>query len=152
MAEYEYEYETPEGYVQAEYIDPETARDQVNRHSKKAGKLLDDPDALERFLQKLEKKLADIPTAGNELSKIPVLVSLLRSYIKKEYTEVPRATLIAIVAALIYVMLPIDLIPDFIPIIGIVDDAAVVAACWMMTSNDVNRYRRWRQQNGRALN
>lgn len=152
MAEYEYEYETPEGYVQAEYIDPETAREQVRRHSKKAGKLIDDPDALERFLQKLERKLADIPTAGTELAKIPVLVSLLRSYIKKEYTEVPRATLIAIVAALVYVMLPIDLIPDFIPVLGIIDDAAVVAACWMMTGADVQRYRAWREKNGWALN
>ncbi len=33
-----------------------------------------------------------------------------------------------IVGALSYLIFPVDLIPDFIPVVGLVDDASVIAA------------------------
>lgn len=55
----------------------------------KAEKLLKDDQKMERFLQRLEKKLKIIPVGGETLSMIPTMVSLLRSYVKKEYNDVP---------------------------------------------------------------
>lgn len=40
---------------------------------------------------------------------------------------VPRGTRIWLLILLVYLLTPIDLIPDFIPVIGFVDDAIVVA-------------------------
>lgn len=57
------------------------------------------------------------------------MILLVRNYIKKEYTEIPLGSIIAIISALIYVISPADLIPDNIPGIGYLDDAAVVAVC-----------------------
>jgi len=42
-------------------------------------------------------------------------------------TRVPRGTRVWLVALMIYLVLPIDLIPDFIPVIGYADDAIIVA-------------------------
>ena len=39
----------------------------------------------------------------------------------------PRAAKIALAAALVYLASPIDLIPDFIPLVGYLDDVLVVA-------------------------
>ncbi len=50
----------------------------------------------------------------------------------------------AIVAALLYVLSPVDLIPDAIPIIGMVDDALVVAACLKLVKQDLADFEAWR--------
>lgn len=116
-----------------------------------AEKLLGDRDALERFLQRLEKKLRKLPLAGNALASIPVLASLIRSYTKKEYTDIPIGSIIAIISALIYFVSPIDFIPDFIPGVGHVDDAVVIAACLKLVESDVEEYIKWRKANGKVI-
>ena len=82
---------------------------------------------------------------------VPTLVSLVRNYIKKEYTEAPIGTIIAIVSALIYVLSPADAIPDFIPGVGYVDDALVIAACLKLIDSDLKEYQRWREKNNKML-
>ncbi|EEA85918.1 YkvA family protein [Peptacetobacter hiranonis] len=61
-------------------------------------------------------------------------------YVKKEYTDIPIGTIIAILSALIYFVSPIDFIPDSIPGIGYLDDVAVVAVCWNLVSSDIEEY------------
>ena len=117
----------------------------------KARKIINDPDAVERILQRLEKKLAEIPKLGDTLSEIPVLVSIIRSYIRKEYPALPITTAVGILAALIYFISPIDIIPDAIPGIGLIDDAFVIGLCLKFVSADVDEYRRWREETGRVL-
>ena len=116
-----------------------------------AEKLLGDKDALERLLQRLERKLRPIPVVGNALSSIPVLVSLIRSYVKKEYTDIPIGSILAIISALIYFVSPIDIVPDFIPGVGYVDDALVIAACFKLVESDVQEYIKWRKANGKEI-
>lgn len=116
-----------------------------------AEELIKDKDRMERFLQKLEKKLARVPIVGSKLSNVPVLASLLRSYVRKEYTELPMGSVIAIASALIYFVSPIDFLPDLLPAIGYADDAAVITACLSMIDSDVEDYKRWRQDKGKNL-
>lgn len=72
------------------------------------------------------KKAEKIPILGGMIDDIVCMVSLVDSYIKKEYSDIPVGTIISIVAALIYLLSPIDLIPDFVPVVGYLDDAAIV--------------------------
>ncbi|MEG1725852.1 MAG: DUF1232 domain-containing protein, partial [Anaerovoracaceae bacterium] len=116
-----------------------------------AEKILKDTDKLERFLQRLEKKLKTIPLAGEKLSHIPVMVSLVKSYAKKEYTDIPIGTIIAVISALVYFLSPFDFVPDSVPILGYFDDAAVVAACWALVESDISEYIKWREVNGKVL-
>lgn len=51
-----------------------------------------------------------------------------------------------IAGALLYFLSPIDFIPDSIPGIGYVDDAAVVLACLKLVQSDVDEYREWQSQ------
>ena len=110
----------------------------------------EDPDRIEALLRQLEEKLKGIPRVGEKLSHVPVLISLIRSYIRKEYPQLPLQSAIGILAGLIYVLSPVDLIPDAIPVIGMVDDAAVIAFVWKMVEADVAEYQAWRQRHGRA--
>ena len=123
----------------------------MDEHRGEAEILLKDPDKMEIILQRLEKKLKNIPLVGDKLSCVPTLISLVRSYIKKEYTDIPLGTVISIVSALLYFLSPIDLIPDFLPGVGYLDDVAVIALCWKLVVSDIEEYLAWREKNNRSL-
>ncbi|MBZ9629580.1 DUF1232 domain-containing protein [Salegentibacter sp. LM13S] len=75
-----------------------------------------------------------------------LLFNLLRDYANGNYREVPFNVVAAIGGALLYVLSPIDLIPDFIPIIGYLDDAAVIAFCLNLIEKDLITYKIWKKQ------
>lgn len=126
------------------------AKDTLEEGYEEAQEMLKDEDKMERFLQRLEKKLRVIPLAGNTLSDVPVMASLLRSFVKKEYTDIPIGTITAVVSALVYFVSPIDLIPDLLPG-GYIDDAAVIGACLKLINSDVEDYIKWRRINGKVI-
>ena len=132
-------------------ITHEKALEELEKGYEKAELLLQDEDKLERLLQRLENKLKAIPKIGEKLSHIPTFASLVKSYIQKEYTEVPIGTIVAILSALIYFVSPIDIIPDAIPGLGHVDDAAVVGACLILVDSDIQEYIKWRNSHGKKI-
>ena len=77
------------------------------------------------------------------------IFALLKDRITGKYTETPWSTIAALTGALLYVLSPFDLIPDFIPVAGFLDDAAVFAFVLAMAKDDLACYREWRkvQQN-----
>jgi uncharacterized membrane protein YkvA (DUF1232 family) len=58
---------------------------------------------------------------------IPDCVVLFRRLLADQ--RLPRARKLALLVMLAYLVLPIDLVPDFIPIAGQLDDAILVALC-----------------------
>ncbi len=74
-----------------------------------------------------------------------LLVSLVKDYWARIYRQVPYGTLTAVVFTLVYVFNPLDLMPDVLPVVGQIDDAAVVAACLMLVEHDLQTYRQWKQ-------
>ena len=126
-------------------MDEEEAKVELEKGYEKAEEILDDQDKMEDFLRKIEVKLNEIPVAGKTLSKIPLLVSLLKSYWKKEYKDIPVKSIIAIISALLYWLLPTDVIPDMIPGIGYIDDASVLAFCISLIGDDLKDYQQWRE-------
>ena len=75
---------------------------------------------------------------------VQTFFQMLGDYWNGSYREVPFATIAAIVGALAYLICPIDVIPDFIPVIGLVDDAAVIAICLKLVRTDIAAYRAWK--------
>lgn len=123
------------------------AQEELKKGYKKAEILLKDEDKLEKTLKRLEEKLKTIPVLGEKFAKVPVMVSMVRSYIKKEYMEVPIGTIVAIVSAVIYIVSPVDLVPDIVPGAGYIDDAFVVAACLKLVESDIDEYTEWKEKN-----
>ncbi len=108
-------------------------------------------DAFDTFLKNIESTLKKIPGVGNLLSDIPLLVSLVKSWVAGEYREIPYNTIVAIVATLLYVISPIDIIPDIIPGVGFADDAMAVAFCIKMLHDDLEKYKAWRDKKDRLM-
>ena len=122
------------------------ALEQLKKGYYKADQLLKDDAKMEPFLEKLDKKLKWVPFLREEFKLLPVFISMVRSYWKRDYTRVPRRTILAIVSALVYFLSPIDVIPDWIPLLGQLDDALVIATCWKLVNDDIDDYRTWKKR------
>jgi uncharacterized membrane protein YkvA (DUF1232 family) len=72
-------------------------------------------------------------------------LALVRDYAAGRYRTIPFGSLAAIVFALLYLLNPLDLIPDVIPIIGHLDDAAVLSVTLVLIEQDLHAYRTWRE-------
>jgi uncharacterized membrane protein YkvA (DUF1232 family) len=128
-------------------LDEEEVQRRFDQSKEKAKRLLEDKDKMDRFLERLEKKLAHIPVVGGMLSEIPTLIALVKAFVEKRYLDIPIGSIIAIVGALLYFLSPIDLLPDFLPAIGLADDAAVIALALKLVHDDVKEYKAWRNTN-----
>ena len=71
---------------------------------------------------------------------------MIKDYFRGEYKEVPVGTIAAVIGTLLYVLAPVDLIPDFIPVVGYLDDAAVFAMCLRFTEYDLEKYKRFKEE------
>ena len=131
-------------------MDFEKAKEALADLTGSAEDLLTDTGKLEALLQQLEQKLLAVPSAGTALSKVPLMISMIRSYITKEYTEVSPKVIATLVAAIIYLLKGKDLIPDNIPVLGYADDIAVFAAAFMLDEPELTAYEQWRAENGLA--
>lgn len=94
--------------------------------------------------EKIENKIRNNDSISGYIQKARSMFSLIRDYWSGNYTEVPWKTIAAAAGALLYVWMPLDLIPDFIPVAGFLDDAGVIAACLTLVSDDLVRYEKWK--------
>ena len=121
----------------------------LEENKEKAKAFLNDDDKMETLFQDFEKRLKLIPKIGKRASDIAVLLSMLRAYIKKQYTDVSIATILAAVAGLIYVVNPMDIVPEYILGVGVLDDAAIVGIILQAMHMDLNKYKKWQKANGK---
>lgn len=76
---------------------------------------------------------------------IQTLCEMVAAWAKKKYTKIPVKTIGMIILSLAYVFSPVDIIPDFIPVAGLLDDAAVVGLCIAAARSDINEFRLWKR-------
>jgi len=102
---------------------------------------------LEVVLDKTEvirEKFENAGPLGRFIGDFKLLIAVVKDYWKGRYRKIPFFSIAAIVAALLYVINPFDIIPDIIPVIGYLDDAAVIAACLAMVRQDLHNYKLWK--------
>lgn len=90
-----------------------------------------------------EKKIENImnnETLREYMNNIKNYFMMLKDFVTGKYKNIPVGTISAIIGTLLYVLSPVDLIPDLIPVVGFLDDAAVLALCVKLTQYDVDQY------------
>lgn len=75
--------------------------------------------------------------------QVIAIVRMLRSWLAKEYTQMSPKAIISLIAALIYIVNPFDIIPDFIPIIGHMDDIFILSYFATMLNAEIQRFMAW---------
>lgn len=106
------------------------------------GALEMDDESARDSLRQAERWLARLPRLAPDklLPLFKLLLGVLRDYYTGAYRALPFATIAALATALLYVVTPFDLIPDFIPVIGFVDDLAMILLVVRAAAGDLRRY------------
>jgi len=119
------------------------ARTQLDAEAKKVHRA-----DLEQLLDR-QRAIEDKVKGSGKLARfsadIKLMFSMLRDYWYGNYRSVPWKTIAAVAGALIYVMNPLDVIPDLILGFGFLDDAGVVAMCLKLVEADLHRYAAWKE-------
>lgn len=123
--------------IDKETIKKEHQKRQENFEEEDVNNVLEDE-------QEIKSKFENKGKLQRYVDDAQLLFNLLRDYANGNYREVPFNVVAAIGGALLYVLSPIDLIPDFIPIIGYLDDAAVIAFCLSLIEKDLVSYKVWK--------
>ena len=100
--------------------------------------------------EKLKEKLQDSSHLERFTKDLMLFVSLIKDYYKGNYRDIPYKTISAGVVGLLYTLNPIDIIPDFIPFIGHIDDALVLAFCLKLIEKDLQKYQAWKKSQSTA--
>jgi uncharacterized membrane protein YkvA (DUF1232 family) len=98
-------------------------------------------------IEKEESISATIANAGflKKYAKLgKIMFMMIKDYRKGIYTEIPWFTIAAITTGLLYVFSPLDLIPDFIPVLGFVDDLTVLSFVTGWIETDLHKYLDWK--------
>ena len=125
-------------------MDLEKAKEAIAGLTSQAEELIKDPGKIEDLLRQFEAKIKEVPMAGDALSRVPLMISMIRSYITQEYTVVSPKVIVTLLAAVIYLLKGKDLIPDNIPVAGYADDLAVFVAAFMINEPELAAYAQWR--------
>jgi len=71
------------------------------------------------------------------------MLRLIRAYYRREYRNIPTQNLVLIIGAIIYILNPFDLIPDWIVGLGFADDAVVLAFTVRRTRQTLDDFMTW---------
>ena len=79
---------------------------------------------------------------------LKLLIPLIKDYWKGTYRDVSVKSIVIFVAALAYIISPIDLIPDYIIGLGQIDDAVILGLSLYFLEKDLRKYKEWKDRNG----
>ena len=119
----------------------------IKEYISKAKKIINDDEKLKKLIEDVLKKLKEISSDKKTSAKLNdslrLFIRIINAYTSKEYTYVPWKTICLIVAGLIYFIYPVDLIPDFIPVSGLIDDIALIAWIYESIQDDIDNFLEW---------
>ncbi len=103
-----------------------------------------DVDVVMGNQEEISNKLVNVNVLKkySELGK--VMLGMLTDYRKGIYSKVPWFTIATIAFSFLYILNPFDIIPDFIPLIGYIDDLAVFTFGLRFIETDLHNYLDWK--------
>jgi len=120
-------------------------KDVFGKSKKEAEEVVNDEEKVEGIIDeaagKAEKEKNSLTQIWHQLQ---LFISLLKDYFSGEYTYVPKAHIVLILAGVLYFILPFDFAPDFIPGIGYIDDAFVLSVIARQMIYILEEYETWK--------
>lgn len=129
----------------------EELRGAIDSREAEAKRILEDEGKVKQLLGKAKKiigKIRNAPVIGALVDDLLTLFDLIGDYAKGNYKKIPVRVIISAVAGVVYLVSPIDIIPDFIPVAGWLDDAAVLTLILNAgLASELGKYNKWRLEN-----
>ncbi len=118
------------------------------RSRKRAEEYAADQEKVSGLLEDAQRKAErNRDRLSDTLDHLQSLFRLIRAWMRGRYTVVPWRTIVLSIAALLYFVNPLDLIPDLLPMFGFLDDAGVLAFVLQSIRKDLDRFLDWERVN-----
>jgi uncharacterized membrane protein YkvA (DUF1232 family) len=104
-----------------------------------------DPQRLHKLVEDAVGKIGVIPRGpfAETWPYLMAMIRLVRDYHRAEYRDISEANLLIIVAAILYFVSPFDVIPDWVPVLGHIDDAFVISLALKSVRADLDTFMAW---------
>lgn len=113
---------------------------------RKAERVITSDTALAALLDKVFLKIGESSEVFYRFQdNLLALVRMMRSWMSGAYRQISFRAIIAVVATLIYFVNPLDVIPDFIPVVGAIDDILILGYLIKMVNKEIERFITWEQ-------
>ena len=115
------------------------------RAAREAEACAGDPQRLRKLLEDAIGKLNVIPRGpfGESWPYLLAMVRLIRDYHRAEYRDITAPKLITIISTIIYFVSPFDVLPDYLPVLGHIDDAFVVSLALKSVRAELEAFMAW---------
>jgi uncharacterized membrane protein YkvA (DUF1232 family) len=119
--------------------------------TRKAGKYAGGGLALLELIREALTKAKNVAGKENKgvgqvlAEKVTMLSRMVKAYASGQYKIIPWGSIVKIIAVLIYFISPIDVIPDFLPVIGLADDLALVMWLFSSLQEDFANFEAWEE-------
>ena len=109
--------------------------------------LLKDPRWLKQLLARAVGKLgrADDGPLAEMKEQLQRMIALVKAYVSGDYRAVSTQTMVTVVAAIAYFVVPFDAVPDFLFGWGLVDDAAVLSFVVAQVAGELEAFAEWQR-------
>lgn len=121
-----------------------------DRFERKAEKIIDNVEYTHKLINEAMEK-ADRVTGGpaeDVWANLLLFFDLIKDWVTGRYKNIPGGSIIMILASVLYFLSPFDIIPDFIPGLGYIDDLAVVSYTFKQIQADIDKYLVWKSVKG----
>jgi uncharacterized membrane protein YkvA (DUF1232 family) len=122
-------------------------KEELGKYEGRATRILNDKSKLSALLdaatEKIIHTISDNQRLSDGISKIKLILRMVKAYASGSYREVPWKALLSFVGGLIYFITPTDLIPDFIPVVGMLDDITVILWLFRSFSDNIRDFEEW---------
>ena len=114
-----------------------------------AREVISDPEKLHNLLNTAKEKILKLRRENKEFDEVMLRLGtalrMIKAYKNKQYTEVPWKSILTLTAGVVYFVMPLDLIPDFIPVAGFLDDASIMLWIFSSLRKDIEAFEKWEQ-------
>src|SRR5229473_1659638 len=106
---------------------------------------VENPQRLQPLFEEAAKQAASMPKGPFQETwpYFQAMLRLIRAYSQGAYRDVPENTMVVIIAAIIYVVNPLDVISDALPALGFLDDATVLALAVRRARQALDNFMTW---------
>lgn len=115
----------------------------------KAENIVANPERIQELLKQADEKakIKGRGLVGEAKDFLFTAFRLIRAYGAGSYREIPWKTLMAVLAAVVYFVMPLDVIPDLLLGLGFFDDAALIVWTLKSIRSDIDRFSEWEARN-----
>jgi uncharacterized membrane protein YkvA (DUF1232 family) len=114
----------------------------------KAKRIINSPEKTRSLAHRAETKARRSRTRLGEMwTNLTGFIRMAKAWSNGEYKQVSFKTMILVVAAILYFLNPFDIVPDFIPFFGYLDDVTIIGFVASSITKDIEKFLDWEELN-----